>query len=104
VNLPFRVESEATAELLEAADWYEERRIGLGREFLEAIDETLAFVGSWPRSGKRIPDVSHDLPFRRFPVRRFPYHVVYVETPRAIRIIAFAYDRRSPAYWHSRIK
>jgi toxin ParE1/3/4 len=89
---------------MEAAAWYDERRIGLGREFLEAIDEGLAFVGSWPRSGKRIPDVPHDLPFRRTPVRRFPYHIVYVETPRGIRIIAFAHDRRSPAYWYSRIK
>jgi hypothetical protein len=35
-------------------------------------------------------------------LRRFPYHVVYLEMPGAIRILAFAHDRRSPGYWHTR--
>ena len=38
MNRPFRTEPEASAELEDAALWYEGRRRGLGVEFLEAVD------------------------------------------------------------------
>jgi len=102
VTFPFRIETEASVELEEAATWYEERRPGLDGEFLEAVDEALAFIARWPHSGSPVPDVPADLLIRRTPVRRFPYHVVYLEIPGAIRILAFAHDRRSPGYWSAR--
>jgi toxin ParE1/3/4 len=102
VTLPFRIESEAAAELEEAAAWYEKQRIGLGRELLDAVNDALTFIARWPRAGAAVPDVPPDVPVRRVPVRRFPYHVVYLEMADAIRILAFAHDGRSPGYWHSR--
>jgi hypothetical protein len=41
---PVRAEAEASAELEEAAVWYEGKREGLGLEFLEAVDFALDFV------------------------------------------------------------
>jgi toxin ParE1/3/4 len=102
VIVPFRIENEAAVELEEAAAWYEQRRIGLGGEFMDAVDEVLAFITRWPHSGRPVPDVPQDLPIRRIPVRRFPYHVVYLEVSGAIRILAFAHNRRSPGYWETR--
>ena len=99
---PFRTEPEASAELGQAALWYESQRAGLGGEFLEAVDVALSYIARWPHAGVRVPDVPLDLPVRRVPVRRFPYHVVYLEMLDAIRILAFAHDRRLPGYWHSR--
>src|SRR5258708_6532668 len=92
----------AADELEDAATWYEQQRGGLGSEFLEAIDDALAFIARWPHAGTPAPDVPQDLLVRRAPVRRFPYHVVYLEMPGVIRILPFAHDRRSPGYWHSR--
>jgi plasmid stabilization system protein ParE len=103
VSLSFRIESEAAVELEEAAAWYEQKRLGLGQEFLEAVDEAVDFMVAWPRSGKPVPDVPPDLSVRRTPVRRFPYHVVYVVTQSAIRVLAVAHDRRSPGYWRNRV-
>lgn len=103
MSLRFYIEPEAAAELDEAVNWYEEKRLDLGRDFLEAVDEALAFIASWPRSGKPAPNVPKGFAARRTPVRRFPYHVVYIETPSAIRILAFAHDRRLPSYWHTRL-
>ena len=103
MTLPFRTESEAAAELEEATAWYDQQRPGLGDEFLEAVDEALAFIANWPRTGRPVPDVPPDLLIRRAPVRRFPYHIVYLEMPGAIRILAFAHDRRSPGYWRTRV-
>ena len=46
---PFRTEPEASAELENAAVWYESRRSGLGVEFLEAVDATLDRIARCPR-------------------------------------------------------
>jgi hypothetical protein len=100
---PLRTQPEASTELEEAALWYEGKREGLGLEFLEAVDSALDFVTRFTQAGSPVPLVAKDLPVRRTPVRRFPFHVVYLETSDAIRILAFAHDRRRPGYWLSRI-
>ena len=102
MTLPFRTEREASAELGEAAAWYEQRRDGLGIEFLQAIHNALEFIARFPQAGTVVPGVPVDLLVRRVPVRRFPFHVIYLEMSDAIRVLAFAHDRRSPGYWHSR--
>lgn len=99
---PFRTEPEAAAELDEAALWYENQRAGLGVEFLEAIDVALSHIARWPQAGDPVPDVPPDLPVRRVPVGRFPYHIVYLETSDTVSILAFAHNRRQPGYWHPR--
>lgn len=79
---PLRTEPEASIELEEAALWYEGKRAGLGLEFLEAINSALDFVTRFTPAGSSVPFVSKDLAVRRAPVRRFPFHVVYLEPPR----------------------
>ena len=99
----FRIEPEASAELGEAALWYERQRQGLGREFLEAVELAQEFIARFPRAGTPVPDVPPELPVRRVPVKRFPFQVVYLVLADVIRVLAFAHDRRLPGYWHSRI-
>lgn len=70
-----------------AALWYEERRTGLGVEFLDAVDSTLNQTVRSPRAGAAVPRVPADLHVRRAPVKRVPYHVVYIETAEAIRVL-----------------
>jgi plasmid stabilization system protein ParE len=103
MTVRFRTEPEASGELAEARLWYERRRAGLGLVFLEAIDAALEFIAGFPEAGSPVTDVPRDLGVRRVPVRRFPFHVVYLELPGVIRILAFAHDRRLPGYWRSRI-
>jgi len=98
----FLTEPEASTELGEAALWYERQRSGLGEEFLEAVEATLALIARFPRAGTPVPDVPAELPVRRFPVKRFPFHVVYLDRADVIHVLAFAHDSRSPGYWRSR--
>ena len=98
-----RTEPEAAAELEEAAIWYEGKREGLGFEFLDAVDSALEFVTRFTQAGSPVPLVPKDLPARSVPVRGFPFRVVYLEISDAIRILAFAHDRRRPGYWTTRI-
>jgi toxin ParE1/3/4 len=104
MNRTFRTEPEASAELEQAALWYERQRPGLGVEFLEAIDAALDRITCWPQAARRVPGISKDVPARKAPVIGFPYHVAYLEMSDTIRILAFAHDSREPGYWHSRVK
>lgn len=103
MNRRFRPEPEASAELEDAALWYEHKRAGLGLEFVEAVDAALDQIARWPAIGQRVLNVPNDIPARRWPVSRFPYHVIYLEWEGTIRILASAHDSREPGFWFSRI-
>jgi plasmid stabilization system protein ParE len=103
VNRAVRFEAEADEEYRAAARWYEERRAGLGVDFLDAVNSTLLLIVRFPNGGASVPRLSAGLAIRRAPVRRFPYHVIYLVTDAAIRVLAVAHDRRRPGYWQPRI-
>jgi toxin ParE1/3/4 len=39
---------------------------------------------------------------RRFPLRKFPYSIIYYVRGDELRVIALAHHRRKPGYWSSR--
>lgn len=96
------IEPEAELELEEAASRYEEERSGLGRRFLDAVATTIDRIRRFPHAGAPVPYAPPDLPARRAPVKGFPYHVVYLLTAEAIRVLALAHYRRRPGYWFDR--
>ena len=102
MTLPIRISEEADAEMAEAARWYETHRAGLGTDFLDAVEAAVARISETPQMGSPVPGVS-DEAIRRRPVRRFPYHVVYVELPDRLQVLAIAHDRRRPGYWVGRL-
>lgn len=98
-----RFEDEARVEYRESGRWYEARVTGLGLQFFDEVDATLRQVIAFPKTGSRVPRVPSDLPVRRLAVKRFPYHVIYLETADALRVLAIAHDRRRPGYWRERL-
>ena len=98
-----RFEDEADREYREAGRWYEARRLALGLEFFDEVDSTIRRIVAFPQAAIRVPGLPPDLPVRRAGVKRFPCHVVFLQTPGAIRILAIAHDRRAPGYWIERI-
>lgn len=103
MNPYVRFEDEAEAEYRAAGRWYEERRGGLGLEFLAAVDATIDQIVRLPQAGAPVTRLPPDLPVRRAPVKRFPYYVVYLEAELTIRILAVAHERRKPGYWKGRL-
>jgi len=88
--------------MAEAARWYDRNRAGLGLEFLGAVDAAFARVVENPRAGSPVPSIE-DKDIRRVFVRRFPYHVVYLQLPDGLHVLAIAHERRRPAYWTGRL-
>jgi len=66
------VRAEAERDLLEARDWYEWKRAGLGSEFL---DEFAAAMASLEQNPQR--ERFYFREFRRILLRRFPYKIFY---------------------------
>lgn len=88
----------AKAELDEAVDWYERRRVGLGTELKYSVGETVRQICKNPHAGSRYRATK----FRYVLVRRFPYVVYYSEGTQAIQITAVAHGSRRPGFWKSR--
>ena len=104
MSLRVHFEDAADVEYRQAGRWYEGRREGLGIEFFDAVDAAIRQIVDLPHIGVPVPRVPRGLPVRRLAVTRFPYHVVYLETSEAFRILAIAHDRRRPGYWKSRLR
>ena len=90
--------SPALAEMAEAAQFYESRQVGLGQQFLDAIDRAIEDLEENPR---RWPVLKKQI--RRRLVGRFPYGILYRIDPQQITIIAIMHLHRRPNYWTKRI-
>jgi plasmid stabilization system protein ParE len=88
---------EAEEEMNEAAQFYEGRKKGLGLEFLNEVERTVASIVALPQSG---PAISSSI--RRRIVHRFPYGVLYAIHEDKILIVAVAHLKRRPGYWKER--
>ncbi len=96
-----RILSEAMVETHRAAQWYEDRRIGLGEEFLARFAVGIEAIKKNPSrySKLRIPSKKH---IRRYLLEQFPFSIVYELRSQEILVIAVAHGSQRPAYWLGR--
>ena len=90
----------ARAELLEAAEHYEEQASGLGEQFIDEVERAVRFIEEHPGLGFSIDDRGE---LRRWTLRRFPYHVIYRTAFETLYILAIAHQRKRPGYWRARL-
>jgi plasmid stabilization system protein ParE len=96
-NVTFIPEAEQDSD--EGYFWYESNRIGLGREFLTAVDACIQSIRRTPK-GYQVFYKS----YRRAIVRRFPYAVLYEETDTEIVVYAVFDCRQDPEKWRERLQ
>jgi hypothetical protein len=100
----FEVLAEARLEAVEAAIWYDDRRLGLGSEFLVEFQAAIDRVRQRPRELSRLEAYSGPHDIRRCLLRRFPYLVIFVYRPDETVVIAVSHARRHPLYWLERLR
>lgn len=98
MSLPLIVRAEAEAELKDSYRWYENRREGLGLEFLGAIEAGLAAIRGTPEA---FPRVHREL--RRVLVKRFPFALYYVVEAGVISVVSVFHAKRDPRIWKRRV-
>jgi len=92
------VGSDAERELTDGAVYYaqEGKNTDLGLAFIVEFERALELLCAYPRLGAPWRNM------RRFPLRRFPYSIIYYVTGEELRVIALAHHRRKPGYWIGR--
>ena len=88
----------ARLELREAAQWYlADGGPAIAEQFETAIERALQLLLFMPQLGKpAYPGV------RTWPLKRFPYTLVYRADGPMITVIAVAHLNRGPGYWPGR--
>ena len=88
----------AEVELAAAADAGEQIATGLGDELTAETRRVLSILCDFPRLGTQL-----DKQYRRFPLTRFRYAVVFRVSGERLQVVAFAHRRMRPTYWRRRI-
>ncbi|MFH1264532.1 MAG: type II toxin-antitoxin system RelE/ParE family toxin [Planctomycetota bacterium] len=97
MTFPLLVNPEAEDDLANAYRWHEEQRSGLGREFLDRVEEAFERI-------RRTPEI-HAVTYktvRQTLVKRFPYVVCYTFEAERVHVIAVFHAHRDPSDWQSR--
>ena len=87
----------ASAELSEASAWYENKRIGLGKEFIAEIGCLCMAASEHPL---QFAIVRKDI--RRIVANRFPFSVYFRAEKHRIVVLAVFHGSRDPAIWLER--
>lgn len=97
MSLPIEFHPAVRGETEAAYRWYEEQRLGLGTDFLNAADRVFVEIGANPaRFGYMEGDV------RAAPLSRFPDVAYYRVLPDRVRVLALLRAARDPSRWTTR--
>jgi plasmid stabilization system protein ParE len=89
---------EAQHDVDEAYSWYEDRRSGLGEEFLSCVDACIQAISRMPELYTRVHEE-----YRRALVRRFPYAIFYEYTSGKVIVFSIFHTSQDPKKWRSRL-
>lgn len=96
--------TEAVEEAEQAITWYENQRPGLGAQFAAALESALDLLATDPIPCVPVQGKAARLGVRRLILKRFPYDVVFIQSPDLGRVIAVAHHARRPGYWRRRLR
>jgi len=89
---------EAQQDVDEAYCWYEDRRPGLGEEFLGCVDACIQAICRMPELQAKVHEE-----YRRALLRRFPYAIFYEYAGGKVIVYGTFHTSRDPKKWHSRL-
>ena len=95
MTLPVVFRRAAGREFDEATLWYDERRAGLGSQFVSEINHAIELVLKNPQ---RFPIMHREI--RCVRACRFPYSVFFRAEAQRIVVLAVFHARRDPSVWH----
>ncbi|MDA0809840.1 MAG: type II toxin-antitoxin system RelE/ParE family toxin [Planctomycetota bacterium] len=98
MSIELVVTEEAERDIAEAVAWYEERRSGLGEDFLTSLDASLQGLLRMPE----MHPVAYKT-FRRALIRRFPYAIFYEFESLQVMIYSVFHTARDPQKWRQRL-
>ena len=92
------IRPEAEADLSGAFSWYENKRQGLGYDFLLQVEAGLKHIEKAPET--------HPIGYkgtRKHLIKRFPYKIVYILEQKTVVVLAILHGKRSEELLKRRI-
>jgi plasmid stabilization system protein ParE len=89
---------ETEQDIREAYDWYENRRLGLGEEFLTCVDASIQRICRMPELHAKVYQ-----DYRRVLVRRFPYAIFYEYAAETVTVYSVFHTSQDPDKWRKRL-
>ncbi len=99
MNYLVKIRGSAREDLLEAFQWYESQRDGLGSDFELCVEEGIGRISTYPEASAAVYKN-----IRRYLVRRFPYGIFYIIENNIVVVIAVVHLKRDTAIWKSRVE
>lgn len=93
------IRPEAEDDLKEAFLWYEDKRKGLGLDFLLQVDAGIRFIGRNPEIHSAVYEGT-----RIHLIKRFPYKIIYLVEQQRLIILAVLHGKRSPQVIGKRVR
>lgn len=94
----YQILAPAQRDLTQALDYYDAAVAGLGLDFLDEVERTIARILIQPEAWARISE-KH----RRCKMRRFPYGLIYSIQDECILVSAVMHLHRHPDSWKNGI-
>jgi toxin ParE1/3/4 len=84
--------------------WYDERRTGLGDEFIAEVSAALDRIGDAPESYPAWPGTRAAGPLiRKATIQRFPYVIAFEKHEQHVLVLSVAHAKRRPLHWLTRV-
>lgn len=80
-----------------SADWYEQRRVGLGGAFSDAVQQCLGRIVEQPDF---FPEVFQGV--REAKLSGFPFCIYYLFEPDQVVVLSIFHTSRNPSVWKKR--
>lgn len=93
------VDPEAFLEIRNAAAFYEDSQLDLGKVFLASVEAATEEIVRHPLRWRKIKGK-----FRRYLIHGFPYGLMYAVQDDTIYVAAVMHLKRKPGYWVPRAK
>ncbi len=92
------IASESQQDVDEAYCWYENRRFGLGEEFLDSVDACIQAICRMPELYAKVNE-----DYRLALVIIFPYAIFYEYTGGKVTVYCIFHASRDPKKWRNRL-
>lgn len=93
----------AQADVLDAAEWYEQQSVGLGDRFFAAVDRTVERIGRFPRVGWRVQRSPRGRENREVVVSGFPFLLAYEVSSSELVVLSVTHGRSVRRPWRGRL-
>jgi plasmid stabilization system protein ParE len=93
------VQPEAEADIVNAADWYDDQSRSIRQKFLDHVENALHVIEQHPHRYQKI-----FRQVRRVMVREFPYALLYIASDSEVNVIACSHCSRDPKRWQKRLR